>query len=117
MRQAGVIAAGALYALRHNVERLAEDHENARLLADYLRQIPGITIDHPVQTNIVIANVGLLGDGAKVVAVLREAGVLCGLAGPNRVRFVTHLDVSRDRVRKAGEIAARALRQLSRGER
>ncbi|MCX8033203.1 MAG: low-specificity L-threonine aldolase [Thermoleophilia bacterium] len=113
MRQAGIIAAGALYALRHNIGRLAEDHENAQLLADYLRQVPGLSIDHPVQTNIVIANVELLGGGARVVAALKEAGVLCGLAGLNRVRFVTHLDVSKEQAKRAGEIAVRVLERLN----
>jgi threonine aldolase len=114
MRQAGIIAAGALYALEHNFDRLVEDHENAAVLAGYLRELPGLEMVHPVQTNIVIVAVGGMGlAGAQVVAALKEQGVLCGLAAPDRVRFVTHLDVSPQAVKAAGEIAARVLTSLS----
>jgi len=114
MRQAGIIAAGALYALEHNLDRLVEDHENAALLAAYLREVPGLVIVHPVQTNIVIADVGGLGVKAEQAAIaLKERGVLCGVAALDRLRFVTHLDVSAEAVRAAGEIAARALSSLA----
>ncbi|OFW57523.1 MAG: threonine aldolase [Actinobacteria bacterium RBG_16_64_13] len=110
MRQAGIIAAGALYALENNLERLVEDHENAATLAGYLRQVPGLEIVHPVQTNILIVAVGGLGATAEqVVTALREQGVLCSLAAFDRVRFVTHMDVSADAVKAAGEMAARIL--------
>jgi threonine aldolase len=114
MRQAGILAAGALYALEHNLDRLVEDHENALMLASFLREVPALEIIHPVQTNIVIANVSSLGVTAeRVVAALRERGVLCCVAAPNRVRFVTHLDVSAQQVRMAGEEAARLLPMLA----
>jgi threonine aldolase len=114
MRQAGILAAGALYALEHNLDRLVEDHENAALLAAYLREVPGLEIVHPVQTNIVIVDVSGLGATAEQVATaLKERGVLCGVAAPDRLRFVTHLDVSAEAVRAAGEIAARALPTLA----
>jgi threonine aldolase len=114
MRQAGIIAAGALYALEHNFGRLVEDHENAAVLAGYLREVQGVELIHPVQTNILITSVSGLGvDAAAVVAALREEGVLCGAAAPGRVRFVTHLDVSADAVKKAGEIVARVLPSLA----
>jgi len=112
MRQAGIIAAGAVYALENNVDRLVEDHENAATLASYLRQVPGLEIPHPVQTNIVIADVSRLGGADRVVEALKEQGVLCGVAAPTRVRFVTHLDVSAEAVKTAGEIAARLLPAL-----
>ena len=112
MRQAGIIAAGAVYALENNVDRLVEDHENAATLASYLRQVPGLEIPHPVQTNIVIADVSRLGGAERVVEALKEQGVLCGVAAPTRVRFVTHLDVSAEAVKTAGEIAARLLPAL-----
>lgn len=113
MRQAGIIAAGALYALEHNVWRLGEDHANAALLASYVREVPGLRIVHPVQTNILIAEVKELGVGAEqVLEVLRSAGVLCGAASPERVRFVTHLDVSTEAVKAAGEIVVRVLPTL-----
>jgi threonine aldolase len=109
MRQAGIIAAGALYALEHNVDRLVEDHEKAEILARYLAEA-GLRLIHPVQTNILIAEVGSLGlTAARVVQALGEEGVLCGMAAVDRVRFVTHLDVSVDAVRRAGEIVARVI--------
>jgi threonine aldolase len=115
MRQAGIIAAGAVYAIEHNLERLAEDHENAAALASFLLQVPGAAIHHPVQTNIVIADVTALGGADRVVEALKEQGVLCGVASPTRVRFVTHLDVSAEAVKAAGEIARKVLSGLGSG--
>jgi threonine aldolase len=113
MRQAGIIAAGAVYALEHNIDRLAEDHQNAATLASYLLQIPGLAIHHPVQTNIVIADVTRFGGAEQVTDALKQQGLLCGVASPTRVRFVTHLDVSAEAVKAAGEIAVRVLPGLS----
>ena len=116
MRQAGIIAAGALYALEHNLGRLTEDHEKAAVLAGLLGEVPGVEITHPVQTNILIVGVTGLGVGAeRAVAALKEQGVLCGMAAADRVRFVTHLDVSAEAVSAAGEIAARTLKGLAQG--
>jgi threonine aldolase len=90
MRQAGIVAAAALYALDHNVERLAEDHANARALADGLAAIDGVAIDPTtVETNIVIFDVA---EPAALVAGLAERGVEVSQFG-ERVRAVTHLDV------------------------
>jgi threonine aldolase len=90
MRQAGVLAAAALHALDHHIERLAEDHAHARALAEGLAGLPGVTAQVP-QTNIVF--VDLAPEKATgVVDRLRAAGVLC--TGLYRLRFVTHLDVS-----------------------
>ena len=112
MRQAGIIAAGALYALEHNLDRLSEDHEKAAVLAGYLEGA-GVKLIHPVQTNIVIADLGPLGVGAtEAIAALKDEGVLCGAASVDRVRFVTHLDVSLEDSRTAGEIIARVLPAL-----
>jgi threonine aldolase len=86
MRQAGIVAAGALYALDHNVERLAEDHANARRLAAGLE---GLEVDD-VETNMVFFAVD---DAPGFVAALERAGVRMGATGPRRVRAVTHLDV------------------------
>jgi threonine aldolase len=98
MRQAGIIAAGALWALEHNVERLAEDHENARLLAEGLAEIDGVIIDpEAVETNIVIFEVE---DAAGLVGRLASAGVELRHNGP-RVRAVTHLDVDREGIERA----------------
>ena len=90
MRQAGVLAAAALHALDHHVERLAEDHANARALAEGLAGLPGVTVQPP-QTNILFVDLAP-ERAAGVVDRLRAAGVLC--TGLYRLRFVTHLDVS-----------------------
>jgi threonine aldolase len=102
LRQAGIVAAGCLYALDHHVERLAEDHEHARLLAEGLREC-GLDV-LPQETNIVIAH---HDDPAALIAAMRERGVEISPAGPGRVRCVTHLDVDRDGV----EAALRAFRE------
>ena len=110
MRQAGVLAAAGLWALDRNVERLAEDHENARALAGALGALPGCLVPHPVETNIVFA--AFPGRSAVDLASrFREAGVLCNPEGsrPDVVRFVTHLDVSRADVLEAAGRVARAL--------
>lgn len=97
MRQAGVLAAAALHALDHHVERLAEDHANARRLAEGLQGLPGVTVEMP-QTNILF--VDLAPEKAPgVVERLKAAGVLC--TGLYRLRLVTHLEVSRDDIDRA----------------
>jgi len=97
MRQAGVLAAAVLHALDHHIDRLAEDHANARRLAEGLQGLAGLTVQTP-QTNILF--VDLAADkAAGVVERLRQAGVLC--TGLYRLRFVTHLDVSADDTERA----------------
>jgi threonine aldolase len=91
MRQAGVLAAAGLYALDHNVERLAEDHANAQLLARGLRDIDALRVEAP-QTNMVFVDVPA-EHAAPLGAFLKEQGIVV-LAGP-RLRLVTHLDVDR----------------------
>ena len=104
MRQAGVIAAGAIYALEHHVERLAEDHANAQTLAQGLAQIEGITVE-PVQTNLVFYDVSGLGMTAQAFnQALTERGMRCSVSGPTRLRAVTHLDVSSTQIEEALEI-------------
>jgi threonine aldolase len=98
MRQAGIVAAAALYALDRNVERLAEDHANAHALAEGLAAIDGVEIDPAtVETNIVIFGVA---EPEALVAALPERGVEMGVFG-DRVRAVTHLDVDGDGVERA----------------
>ena len=97
MRQAGVLAAAAAYALDHHIERLADDHANARALAEGLAGLPGVTVQPP-QTNIVFVDLAP-EKAAGVVERLRAAGVLC--TGLYRLRFVTHLNVSSDDVARA----------------
>jgi threonine aldolase len=107
MRQAGVIAAGALWALEHNVERLEQDHANARLLAAGLAAIDGVTIDPTaVETNIVIFEVA---DAAGLVRKLAAEEIELRHNGP-RVRAVTHLDVDRAGVERALVEIGKALR-------
>jgi threonine aldolase len=104
MRQAGILAAAALYALDHHVARLAEDHGNARRLATALAEMPGIVLDpRHVETNIVIFEVDQrYGTPAEFAARLRERGVWMLAAGPPRqMRAVTHLDVNRDQIEEA----------------
>ncbi len=106
MRQAGIVAAGALYALDHNVERLGEDHANARFLAESLAQIDGVAIDpSTVESNIVLFWVE---DAGGLVEALPEHGVEMSQIGPF-VRAVTHLDVDRAGVERAAEAVAAAL--------
>ncbi len=97
MRQAGVLAAAALHALDHHIERLAEDHANARALAEGLQGLPGVTVQKP-QSNIVFVDLAA-EKTAGVVDRLRAAGVLC--TGLYRLRFVTHLDVSAADIQRA----------------
>jgi threonine aldolase len=106
MRQAGIIAAGALYALEHNIDRLAEDHQHARIIADAVRNSPGLKLDpESVDTNIVIFELDPeLGTAAAFSARLRDEGVLMNATAPQRLRAVTHLDVSRRDVQNAASI-------------
>jgi threonine aldolase len=99
LRQAGIVAAGALHALDHHVDRLADDHELAELLARGLEGLPGLEIDAAgVETNIVVFQVR---DAPALVASLRDEGVLMGALNGTTVRAVTHLDVDRAGVEKA----------------
>ncbi|MEA2646087.1 MAG: threonine aldolase [Chloroflexota bacterium] len=95
MRQSGIIAAAGVYALEHNVDRLAEDHAAARALAGGLAALPGVAVD-AVETNIVFFDIVGSGMTAADLAdrALAEHGVRVGAVGPARLRAVTHLDVS-----------------------
>jgi threonine aldolase len=110
MRQAGVLAAAGLYALEHNRARLTDDHANALLLSERLARLPGATLLHPVETNLVF--VAFAGRQARDVSrTLAAAGVLANPEGsrPDALRFVTHLDVKRDEILVAAERIATAL--------
>jgi threonine aldolase len=101
MRQAGIIAAGAIYALKHHVERLAEDHENAQILAQGLAEIDGISVE-PVETNLVFFDVAGLGITANAFnELLIPHGIRFSIIGEFVARGVTHLDVSRAQVQEA----------------
>ncbi|CAN5636004.1 threonine aldolase family protein [soil metagenome] len=104
MRQAGIIAAAGIYAFEHHVERLAEDHANAKKLATGLAEIPGIQIEpDDIETNIVFFDVSETGrTGDEISAGTTEKGVRMGGRG-NRIRAVTHLDISSDDIDQALE--------------
>ncbi len=127
MRQAGYLAAAGIYALDHHVERLRDDHGHARLLAAALAELPYAANIRPVQTNIVIFDLVPVGAAADVVlaaalssasaakaagtgpflAYLKENGVIASAFGPQTIRFVTHLDVTRDMIERTVEVLRR----------
>ncbi|HEX7384728.1 MAG TPA: low-specificity L-threonine aldolase [Burkholderiaceae bacterium] len=100
MRQAGVLAAAALHALDHHVDRLAEDHANAKRLAAGLQGLPGVTVQPP-ETNMVFVDLPR-ERAAGVVERLREQGLLC--TGLYQLRLVTHLDVNADDIDRALQV-------------
>ena len=117
MRQAGILAAAGLIALEQGPEKLAQDHANAKFLAEGLTQIDGIKIDPAkVQTNILICDIS--GTGLSSSDLSRElAGhnVLANGVGPQLIRFVTHLDVSRDQCAQALEVIGSICASQARG--
>jgi threonine aldolase len=99
MRQAGIIAAAGIYALEHMVERLADDHENAKVLARGLAELPMVDLNpDSVETNIVIFRVE---DSAGFARALKQEGVLCSMPGPGRIRMVTHYGIERSDIEDA----------------
>ncbi len=113
MRQAGVIAAAALYALEHHVERLAEDHANARRLAGGIHKVEGLEIDpEEVDTNLVFFRVDpASGTAAEFCAHIREEGLLMLPTAPTTIRAVTHLDVDAAAVDRALAILHKCVRR------
>jgi threonine aldolase len=111
MRQAGILAAAGVYALEHNVERLVEDHLNAKRLAHGLADIDALDIDvNSVLTNILYFQVRKPGLTVPVLLDrLQRAGVLMLGTGPNSIRAVTHLDVSKDGIDRALEVLRQAV--------
>ena len=101
MRQVGVLAAAGLHAIDHHLERMAEDHEHARLIAEACGVDPA-TVD----TNIVVVDVPSAPD---LVAAAAEQGVRVGAVGPRRMRLLTHLDVTRDDAERAAKVLASLL--------
>lgn len=105
MRQAGIIAAGALYALEHHVERLSEDHAHAQVLADAFASTDGFALESgPVETNLVWVSVSpSLGTAAEVAAYLRSRGILVSVPGAQVIRACTHLDVTPTQIDQAAQ--------------
>lgn len=108
MRQAGIIAAGALYGLEHHMDRLEQDHENAKVLAKRLDGVGGARVVPP-DTNIVMLDLAASQSVPDVARRAKEQGVRVSEWSPTRIRLVTHLDVSADQAKQAGEILARIL--------
>ena len=115
MRQAGIVAAAGIYALEHNVERLAEDHANARRLAEGLAELPGIDVQpERVQTNIVFFDVAATGRTARDFNAAVEAhGVRFSISGSTLLRAVTHLDVDAAGIDQALTAVRSVLRERS----
>jgi threonine aldolase len=115
MRQVGILAAGALYAIEHHVARLADDHRNARVIGAAIRDTPGLRLDPPeVETNLVWFEVDRdLAPAPALAARLREKGVLVHVAGPTTLRACTHLDVSAAQAEYAAETIRSACRTPS----
>jgi threonine aldolase len=112
MRQAGMIAAGGLYAVENHRARLAEDHANARAMAELLANARNVAVDVArVQTNIVMIDLAA-GTAEAVIAAIKPQGILLGSAGPRRIRAVTHLDVDRDGCLRAARAIAEVAAKL-----
>ncbi len=111
MRQAGIIAAAGLYALDHHVERLAEDHANASLLAARLKDLPGIKLETPdPETNLVFFDVSGTGQTAAAIGeTLLRHGVRMQVQGNARMRAVTHLDIATADINRAADLLVQAI--------
>jgi threonine aldolase len=111
MRQAGILAAGALHALEHHRDRLVEDHQNAQRLAETIRRQPGLSLlGNRVDTNIVIFHVApAWGTAADFARKLQDHGVQVMAFGPQSIRLVTHMDVDRQKI----ESACNAIEQVA----
>jgi threonine aldolase len=112
MRQVGILAGGALFALDHNFERLKEDHDKAKWLAKELSGLPGIDVDlNSVQTNIIIFTMSRRSESAEeLISKLKANGVLISEMGSTTLRAVTHLDVSMEQIKKAAATIKSLLR-------
>jgi threonine aldolase len=115
MRQAGVIAAAALYALDHHIDRLADDHRNARVIAGAVADTPGLRLNpSEVETNLVWVQVDPdLGTSRDVAATLKEHGILIHVSGPHTFRACTHLDVSAAQAERAADTIRRTIPRLA----
>jgi threonine aldolase len=117
MRQAGILAAAALFALENHVERLADDHRNAQVLARAIADTPGLRLDPPdVQTNLIWFKADPdLGTARDVATSLKQRGVLVHTSGPQGLRACTHLDVSAAQAAQAAEVIRQMPRRHVRG--
>jgi threonine aldolase len=108
LRQAGIIAGGAIYALENNIDRLTDDQANARTFAEAIAKIDGINVDlEGVESNLVFFDVEAeIGDASQLSSALRERGVRIGAMGPQLLRACTHLDVDEAGVLRAADVVA-----------
>jgi threonine aldolase len=115
MRQAGVLAAAALYALDHHVERMTEDHRHAQIIARAIADTPGLRLVPPdVETNLIWFCVERdLGTAQDVADALKKRGVLVHVSGPQKLRACTHLDVSTAQAERAAEVIAQTASSLA----
>lgn len=109
MRQAGIIAAGGIYALDHNIDRLADDHANAELLARLLGDVPGVTVKGQA-TNMVFVDFGVL-DYVSFAARLKDHGIIA-LTGRSSSRLVTHLGITQADVEHLAATVALVVSEL-----
>jgi len=103
MRQAGYLAAAGIYALNNHVERLSEDHANARALARFLTGLSWVEAIRPVETNIVIVDLKSSYEAAQLINYLAAHSIKASAFGPRTVRFVTHLEVSKEDIEEVGK--------------
>jgi threonine aldolase len=115
MRQGGMVAAAALFALENHVDRLADDHRNARVIAQAIADTPGLRLDPPeVETNLIWFEADEdLGSAAEVAAALKQWGVLVHVSGPHTLRACTHLDVTPAQAEQAAETFRVLSRQMA----
>jgi threonine aldolase len=106
LRQAGIVAAAAIHAFENHIDRLAEDHTNAKAFAKAIAEIDGVIINpNAIETNLVFFDLAdELGNASQLVAMLKQRGVIMGAAGAQRLRACTHLDVDQADVLKAADI-------------
>ena len=110
LRQAGIIAAPGIVAIEKMIDRLAEDHDNARLLAEGLAELPGIILDpRTIQSNIVIFDLAEGVSTDELLGKIRREGVLANATAPQRIRMVTHYGITADDVKAALSSCGRAL--------
>jgi threonine aldolase len=113
MRQAGILAAGALFALNHHRERVREDHEKAAGFAERIAKTPGVSVDlAKVETNIVNVDLDAPITGDAVAASARSLGLAINASGPRRLRAVMHLDVRPEDVDRAADLLAEAVARV-----
>jgi threonine aldolase len=113
MRQVGILAAAALYALDHNVERLEEDHRNAQILADAIRNTPGLrTVPDTIETNLVWFRIDpAFGTAQALAQRLAENGILVHSSGTSTLRACTHLDLTREQIQYAANTLHRLVKR------